>query len=425
MRRLSRGKVKAGTIPCVPRSGSLWTARRLTVWGTALLVLSWFIYVHTMAVPGYIDRAGRFKGTDYLYFYVMGSLVLHGRTDALYQPDEHLAEGRRRIGPDLKLYAPYSNYGPQVALAFAPLAVLPFGWSLAVFLALTAVFYAASVWIVWRECPGLQPYGRLVFILAAASPLFLTLFRYAQLSALSLLLLSAAFVALKRGRPTVAGLLIGSMVFKPQLGLVLGVVFLATRQWRVVAAAILAAAAQLGLAWLVGGSQVMADYFGVLWLLMRNPGLVQIYPSEVHSLRGFFHLLIAWPPVVTALSLAGLVAALMMAVKTWRSGAELSMKWGEVIVLTILASPHLLSYDLVLLSVPLLLAADWTIRHPDHPATARVEVLVLLAYLAPFSSNFARLYPVQTSVIVLALLAWDIFRIANTPKIANIPPGVE
>ena len=39
------------------------------------MVLSWFVYVHTMMVPGCVDRIGRFKGTDYIYFYVMGSLI--------------------------------------------------------------------------------------------------------------------------------------------------------------------------------------------------------------------------------------------------------------------------------------------------------------------------------------------------------------
>ena len=52
------------------------------------------------------------QGTDYIYFYVMGSLISEGRADALYEPDAHLAEGRRRIDPQLNLYAPYSNYGP-------------------------------------------------------------------------------------------------------------------------------------------------------------------------------------------------------------------------------------------------------------------------------------------------------------------------
>ena len=33
------------------------------VWGTSLMVLGWFVYLHTMMVPGYVDRTGRFKGT--------------------------------------------------------------------------------------------------------------------------------------------------------------------------------------------------------------------------------------------------------------------------------------------------------------------------------------------------------------------------
>src|SRR5215218_6999390 len=178
-------------VPCgVAEGRSMWTRRRVMLWGASLAVLSWLIYAHTMMVPGYVDRAGRFKGTDYIYFYVMGSLLAEGRADALYQPDAHLAEARRRIDPSLNLYAPYSNYGPQVAAAFAPLSRLPFGASLAVFLLLTAAAYAVSVWQLWALSPCLRSYGTLTAILAAGFPAFFTLIRYAQLSGLSLLLLS-------------------------------------------------------------------------------------------------------------------------------------------------------------------------------------------------------------------------------------------
>src|SRR6185295_6594591 len=145
---------------------------RLMLWGIALFALSAFIYIHTMMVPGLVDRVGRVKGTDYTYFYVIGSFALEGRLDALYDPDAHLAEGRRRIDPNLQVYATHPNYGPQVALAFAPLALLPFAPSLVVFLALTTMCYAASIWLIWRECDGLRSHGWLVAVLGAASPLF-------------------------------------------------------------------------------------------------------------------------------------------------------------------------------------------------------------------------------------------------------------
>jgi len=394
------------TIGGVTLSRSLWTSRRLTIWGAGLLFLSWFIYAHTMMVPGFLDRAGRFKGTDHIYFYVMGSLMLDGRPDDLYRPEAHLAEGRRRITSDLALYAPYSNYGPQVAWAFAPLARLPYGWSLALFLTLTAVFYAASVWLVWRDLPGLAPYGRLVALLAAASPSFLTLFRYAQLSALSLLLLSLALVALRRDRRILAGLALGTMVFKPQLGVVPGVVLLVAGEWRIAAGAAIAAAAQLGLAWAVSGSGVMAEYLAVLWSLVRDPSLVQIYPTEVHSIRGFLTLLIPSPRVVSAVSVIALIAIVAVGVRVWRSKCGVDLRWGTLILLTILASPHLLTYDLVLLTIPLLTFGEWAVTHRSDRQHRAISLALLLAYLAPFSSNLSRLWPLQISVVVIGALAW-------------------
>ena len=93
---------------------SLWTSRRLTVWGAGLLCLSWFIYIHTMTAPGLVDRDGRFKGTDHIYFYVMGSLMLDGRTGDLYNPEAHLAEGQRRMEKDVPKHDPMGRRSEQI-----------------------------------------------------------------------------------------------------------------------------------------------------------------------------------------------------------------------------------------------------------------------------------------------------------------------
>jgi hypothetical protein len=376
----------------------------VAVWGTSLTVLSWFVYGHTMMVPGYVDRAGRFKGTDYIYFYVMGSLIAGGRADALYDPGAHLAEGRRRIDPQLNLYAPYSNYGPQVAAAFAPLSRLPFGISLAVFLVLTGLAYAASVRLVWRVIPALRSCGALVGILAAGAPAFFTLIRYAQLSGLSLLLLSLALAAHVRDRRFVAGVFIGLMVFKPQLVVVIALVIILAGEWRMVAGAAVAGSAELAGAWLVGGSNGMRQYVEVLATLARDPSLVQIYPGEVHSLRGFAHLLIGSPVLLSMVTIVAMVAAVWLGLRAWKSGMPTAGKWGLLVVLTVLASPHLLTYDLVLLTIPLLVFAGWAVAHQDHPRQPWVARLLLLLYLAPFSSNLVRLVPIQLSVVVMVAL---------------------
>jgi alpha-1,2-mannosyltransferase len=386
---------------------ALLTSRRITTWGTGLLVLSWFVYIHTMMVPGLLDRVGRFKGTDYIQFYVMGSLVLDGRADALYDGDAHLAEGRRVIDPALPLYASHPNYSPHVALGFAPLAILPWGWSLALFLVLTTLCYGVSVWLVWRECPALRTHGWPVAILALASPLFFVQLRYGQTSAVALLFWSLAFVALCRNRPFLAGIALGCLAYKPQMGIVVGIVFLAARHWQVVAGALSAATAQLVVAWLASGWTTMGSYFKALGTLILNPSLVEIYPSEIHSLRGFFQLLIPSTTVVTLCFSVSLVAVLAVANRSWSGSGPLPVRVGQLVLLSVLASPHLISYDLLLLTLPLLVLADWGLRNRDHPFGGRVCLLLVLVYFSPFSGVVvARLTHVQISVIVFVLLAW-------------------
>jgi hypothetical protein len=336
----------------------------------------------------------------------MGSLMLDGRMEDLYNPEAHLAEGRRRIDPNLRLYQPYSNYGPQIALAFVPLARLPYASSLTVFLLFTAICYSLSVWIIWRDLPGLAPYGTLVALLAAASPLFLALVRYAQLSAISLLLLSLALAALRRNRRFLAGIVLGTMIFKPQLGLVLGIAVVIAAEWRMVAGAAAAGLTQMILAWTVSSTGVMRDYVDVLWRLLRDPSLVQIYPTEVHSLRGLLLLVLPHSALVNLISLVSTVALLAIAVRVWKSGSDMGVRWGTLVLLTILASPHLLTYDLLLLSIPVLTFADWAVTHRDDRRHAAVRVCLLFVYLAPFSANLARLWPVQTSVIAIGALTY-------------------
>jgi alpha-1,2-mannosyltransferase len=373
-----------------------------------------------MATPGLIDRAGRFKGSDFIQYYVMGSLLLEGRADVLYDADAHLSEGRRRIHPELSLFAGHANYPPLIAALFAPLARLPFGLALGIFLGLSAAVYALSVWLVWRECPALREDRWLVALVAAASPLFMTVLRYGQLSAFTLCLFALALVAFGRGRPFAAGLAIGSLAYKPQLGLVAGVVLLACREWRAVCGAVTAAAGQLAAGGAVAGTAVMREYVGVLWTLALNPGLVQLYPSEVHSLRGFFRLLLPFPSVVTVCFLIAVLAVLVVGVRSWRAPAPAAFKWGHIVLLTVLASPHLLAYDLILLTVPLLVLADWCVRRWPERASATIPLLLVPLYFAPFSGNLARVIQVQVSVVVMCALAVVVYRELEMWKMAGV-----
>jgi hypothetical protein len=108
--------------------------------------------------------------------------------------------------------------------------------------------------------------------------------------------------------------------------------------------------------------------------------------------------------VLSAVTVVALVSAVWLGVRVWKSTMSLTVKWGLLVVLTVLASPHLLTYDLILLTIPLLVFADWAVGHQEHPQQPWVARLLLFLYLAPFSSNVVRLLPIQLSVVVMVVL---------------------
>src|SRR5207249_1526765 len=84
-------------------------------------------------------------------------------------------------------------------------------------------------------------------ILAMAFPGFFHLILWGQTSGLALLCFTLGFLAINSERHFLAGLAIGSLIFKPQLALAVAAIFLFSGEWRTVLGVISAAAAQLAL----------------------------------------------------------------------------------------------------------------------------------------------------------------------------------
>src|SRR5579864_3313392 len=89
--------------------------------------------------------------------------------------------------------------------------------------------------------------GGTVFILAIAYPAFFHLIAWGQTSAMALGCFTLMFFALRGRREFLAGLILGCLIFKPQLGLAAGVVFVFLGAWKTVAGAVFSAVAQLAL----------------------------------------------------------------------------------------------------------------------------------------------------------------------------------
>ena len=155
-------------------------------------------------------------------------------------------------------------YPPQVSIFFAPFARLSYPCTLVLWLTLSSLIYAVCVYALWRACPGLRNHRLTVLILALAFPAFWHLLAWGQTSALALACFTLAFFALRAQREFLAGLAIGCLIFKPQLGVAAAVVFVITRRWKVITGALLSASAQLAAAWIYYGPDPLRTWIQTL-----------------------------------------------------------------------------------------------------------------------------------------------------------------
>jgi hypothetical protein len=361
-------------------------------------------YAINLSTPGLRDRSGQLKGTDFIHFYVLGSLALDGQAAALYDYRAQAAHSVARVPESTGVYY-LPIYGPQMSLLFAPLARLPYAWALLVWSLITASIYGLCCAAFWRTCAALRADRSTVVILAAGSPAFFNLLAHGQNSAIALACFTAAFFALRHEKRFLAGLAIGTLIYKPPLGLAAACVFGLTLEWRIVAGAIAGAAAQLGAAWRYYGRDVMEAY----WHSVRDVGdirpLLDVKPYQMHSLLSFWTSLLPWPHLAVGLYVVSAAATVVVACVMWRARAPLSLRYAVLLLATALVSPHLNVYDLVIVSPGLLMIGDWALARQDHPWSTLTRRLLYCAYALPLFGALTQFTHVQLSVVAMSGLS--------------------
>ncbi len=398
-------------------NAGLWlTAKRVRIHGLLLAACLWTVYAADMSTPGLLDRNGLVKGTDFLHFYTLGNLALRGRGDLLYDMRAQAELARRFVtqAPD-SLYVPL--YGPQVSLPFAPFARLPYGWALTAWLFVNVLIYASCCHAVWKTCLNLHAYRWTVLILAIAFPGFFQLLIWGQTSGLALLCFTLAYLALRHDQKWLAGLAFGSLIFKPQLGMTATVVFVFAREWKLIAGALAAASVQVAAAWMHYGSEVMRAYFRALLHMGDVLPLLEPRLYQTHSLRSFWSLLVPGPQVAFGLYVVTALGVLAIAVGCWRKSASLEVRYSALLFATVLVSPHLTVYDLVILAPAFLLLGDWALAHREEQFELSIRLLLYVCYPLFLLGPLARITHLQLSVVAMAALLWISWRASERPSI--------
>jgi hypothetical protein len=359
---------------------------------------------------------------DFVQFYIPGTLANEGNARALYDIDAWPPIVARVIpGASSARYPPV--YGPQVAVFFSPLARLPYIPAMLLWMAVTFVAYLACGHVLWKACPRLREHRATTALLLVAAPALHFALTFAQISAIALACVTAAFLALRANRPLLAGIAIGSLAYKPQLGLAFAFVFVAAGEWRVVLGAILAAALQFAGAAAFWNLSVLRDYVrSLVQLLPAIPTEFEPFRFHMHSWMSFFDLMGLPQRVAIAGYAIATAITLVLALVCWRARGPLALRYSALLVATVLVNPHMYVYDLVVLTPAFLLLSDWAVaqRHrpivqifPRLPIAAVKQAscggvllaLLYFVYFSPLFSTLAQTSGIQLSVLALGLLA--------------------
>ena len=395
------------------------TLKRLRGYATVIAICLWTVWSVDFAIEGPIDRMGKVKGTDFLQFYVIGSVAHEHRWDDLYDVRAQSAS-TQALAPTSHetLFVPLQS--PQMALLFAPLAVHGYTVALAMWLAATVLLYAACCLLMWRECEALHGHGYVVAASCLAFPGLFSVVLHGQMSGVSLACLVAALLALRHDRKFTAGLALGLLVFKPHWALAAGAVFLVAREWRVVAGVAIAAIGQVALTYAVVGSSVMNAYWRVLRSLPRIAELLEPRPGD--SLKGFFQAFV--PSQAVALALYGVAAlvTLVLTARIWRSRASFEVRCSAVVLALVLTNPHVYAYDLLLLAPVYFLLTNWLARSAFDHRTEALPALLCLSFLAPLLTALPSVVRLLFSVgmpAAILLILWRVADVRDLPAEAS------
>jgi hypothetical protein len=359
----------------------------------AIAVLFW------ISGSGYRSFAGPLKGGDFIFFYATGAVVTAGPRDPLYDVKRlHAVQTALVPESDAELYLPV--YPPQTGLLYAPFTALPYGIAAALWTLILMGGYAAIVQATWRTSRDALPDGRFVALAAAAFPPFWNLVINGQNTIVPMVAFFLAWRALDRDRRFLAGLALGILFVKPQFGLALAVVVLASGEWAMLGGLAVAASLQLGAIAATTGVGSLVDYVQFMRQVTAAEHLIEPDPFELHSIRSLVRLAPDW--LETPLWLAASAVVLERTVRVWRSQAPIAARMAVLVIATVLVSPHLFLYDAAILALPLLWLGAWVQRGDGAAARVRgrywrIVPLVFAAFLFPV----AQLVKIQPSVFLL------------------------
>jgi arabinofuranan 3-O-arabinosyltransferase len=333
----------------------------------------WIFNEHGLGIP-----------TDFVNVWSAGRLVLDGHPALAYDWDiqkqvQVAVLGQSYDGNFAWHYPPPFLFIAAV-LAHFPYAVAFIGWA-----AISLVPYLA----VMRAIVG-RPFG---LLLALAFPVVLTNTLVGQNGFLTASLIGATLYLMPI-RPVLAGICLGLLSYKPQYGLLFPLVLIAASQWTVFFTAGAVAVGIALLSWLAFGTESWQAFFH--WMPMFSQAFLTEGRAPWGKMQSIFALVryfggteqLAW---VFQWIMSGAVAVLLALM--WRSRISYPLKAAALAAGTLLITPYLFLYDLMVLAIAVAFLVRIGLRRGfqrfELPALGLVAALLMFYPLVGAQTGFA------------------------------------
>lgn len=367
------------------------------LWIGAGLTLLIFVpaYCLTLTLGPGIPRDGTslVVGRDFLNIWMYGRAAWQADPARYYDMPTYLAA----LGPVVGAGYPGQlwSYPPVALLIAAPFGLLPYLPALLLWTASGIVGFAVALRLWTRD-------WRIIALLLVAPAALIGIMsgQFALLAAAILL----TVLRWRESRPWLAGALVGLLLVKPQLALLIPLLFVATGNWRAFAAAALSSLTLAALVALIWGIDIWQVYVSAgianQSLVLSDPDHLAgpFMPTLFMNLRA-----IGVPiPVASALQMA---LALLAAALVWHRFRQRPAPHDLCANLLFLAcavsaTPYMLSYDTLALAAVAVLAL----------AAGQGRVAPLLAFFLPLLQIVAGMAGVPGPSLIPILLALHLSR---------------
>jgi alpha-1,2-mannosyltransferase len=200
-------------------------------------------------------------------------------------------------------------------------------------------------------------------LLALAFPAVFINLGHGQNGFLTAALLGGSLLLLDQ-RPFIAGALIGFLAYKPQFGLVIPLVLVATGRWRALTAAMITVLAGCALTLLLFGPEVWFAF--AQSTAFTKTVVLEAGGTGWEKIQSIFSAVRMWGGDIQTAYLAQAALAGLVAVSLawlWRAQAPSDLKAAALPCACLLTTPYVLDYDLVVLAISIAFFVRFALAH--------------------------------------------------------------